>query len=132
MSSNRQINEKLDHVKNLLSAKVHKYAYHFKELMLIKSSRLNQNIVHHVPYFYENYIENLYRNPLHFTKFKNDFAQYAVSESKDVKEELSRRYILSRERFTKLYQSENWVTMQYYIAFYVYFFFLLTSIVKRI
>ena len=132
MSSNRQINEKLDHMKNLLSAKVHKYAYHFKELMLIKSSRLNQNIVHHVPYFYENYIENFYRNPLHFTKFKKEFSDYAVSEGKDVKEELSRRYKLSRERLQKLYESENWVTMQYYVAFYFSFFFLLTSIVKRI
>lgn len=72
MSSNRVINEKLDEIKSVLSQKMHKYAYHFKELLVIKGTRLNQNLMDHIPYFTANYcsfkILNKVRNWFSYNK----------------------------------------------------------------
>mmetsp|Transcript_25077 Transcript_25077/g.27817 ORF Transcript_25077/g.27817 Transcript_25077/m.27817 type:complete len:109 (+) Transcript_25077:9-335(+) len=93
MSSNNKqpTNKFLQNARSMALKKAQKYAYHGKELLIEKRSELDQNLIDHIPYFKENYIEKFMINPLYFIRIKQDFRDYCKREFQNTRKFFNER-----------------------------------------
>ena len=75
--------------------------------MIIKSSKLNRNLIDHGPYFYENYVRKFYHDPAYLIKNQKNAKDYASKQIEEVYEEFMARYKITKGRMVDVYESKK-------------------------
>ena len=132
MSINNQLNEKISEVKSLLSQKVGKYSYHLKELLVHKSSHLNEKLIAHIPYFTTNYLSKVFQNPLYFVRINDDLKSYATLKFTESLDEFSSREKITMAKADRIRNSTTQIVVEYNLTLYLSAFLVFTSFLRRI
>ena len=127
-NNNQPINKFYEHAKSIVNKKVHKYAYHCKEILIDKRGELDKNLMEHVPYFKKNYIEKFCNNPLYFVRLKQDFRDYAKRETKECQQEFENRKKLAKERFNMFVNSEFYPITKYCFFSFIFLLYLVKKL----